>query len=83
MDNSDDKVLKKIQENFEVTEHDIIIKTKRFYDNKSLNNSLLRGINYSAIRNIHSIVMPFKSKTINTLKMNHVEFKIRYKIFLS
>ena len=79
----DDKVLKKIQENFEVTEHDIIIKTKRFYDNKSLNNSLLRGINYSAIRNIHSIVMPFKSKTINTLKMNHVDFKIRYKFFLS
>ena len=80
---SDDKVLKKIQEEFKVNEYDIVIKTRRFYDNKSLNNSLLRGINYSAIRNIHSMLMPFKSKTINTLKMNHVDFKIRYKIFLS
>ena len=78
----DDKVLKKIQENFEVTEHDIIIKTKRFYDRTLLNNSLLRRINHSAIKQIHTLTLPFKVKTIKLLQTHHIEFKIRYKIFL-
>lgn len=80
---SDEKTLKEIREKFKVEEYDIIIKTRRFYDNKSLNNRLIHEINRLSIRQIHSMTLSYKLKTINTLKMNHVEFKTRYKIFLS
>lgn len=79
---SDDKTLKEIRKKFKAEEYDIVIKTRRFYDNQSLNNGLLRRINYSAIKQIHSMTLPYKTKTINILQMNHVKFETRYKIFL-